>query len=179
MSDFLKRNPFKASGRGRSGFTLLELIIVCVLIGMLLVVSVPTMRNSLMDDPIRLAGRKLIGYVSGVREKAVREQQPYLLYFDLDENRLWSLPESDEKNGIKEAPDTGILQMPEDVNLRDLWSKSAGTTSRGIPELWISRQGYLDQSVIHLEDDDGEALSLLILPYIPAIEVHEGYYEAE
>jgi prepilin-type N-terminal cleavage/methylation domain-containing protein len=179
MSDFCQRNPGKVPSKRQSGFTLLELIIVCVLIGMLLVVSVPTMRNNLLDDPIRSAGRKVIGYVSGVREKAVREQQPYLLYFDLDENRLWSLPESDEKNGIKEAPDEGVLQMPEDVDLRDLWSKTIGTTSRGIPELWISRQGYLDQSIIHIEDEDGEALSLLVLPFIPVIELHEGYYEAE
>jgi prepilin-type N-terminal cleavage/methylation domain-containing protein len=179
MSDFHQRNPFIALAHRRSGFTLLELIIVCVLIGLLLVVSVPTMRNNLLDDPIRSAGRKLIGYVSGVREKAIREQQPYLLYFDIDENRLWHLPESDEKSGIKEVPDKGVLQMSADVNLRDIWSKTTGTTSRGIPELWISRQGYLDQSVIHIEDEDGEALSLLILPFIPAIEVHEGYYEAE
>jgi len=167
------------SARHERGFTLLELIIVLVLISLLMVVSVPALRNTLLSDPLRSAGRSIIGYVGGVREKAVSERQAYLLYVDLDRNRLWNVPEKDAGTGEVEAPDKGVLQMAEDVEVRDIWSKSAGTISRGVAEIWVSRQGYLDQTVIHLENGDGEALSLRLLSFLPEIEVLDGYYEPE
>ena len=174
---------FKSNGvvtvKRLSGFTLLELIIVVALIGLLLVVSVPGMRDTLFDDPLKSASRKIIGYVGGVREKAIREQQSYLLYIDIDENRLWYIQEREERPGKQEPPEEGVLQLHEDVDLRDIWAKATGTTSRGVPELWISRQGYLDQTILHLENDDGDGLSLVISPLLPGIEVQEGYYEIQ
>jgi prepilin-type N-terminal cleavage/methylation domain-containing protein len=163
----------------KSGFTLLELIIVVALIGLLLVVSVPALRDSLVNDPLKSGARKLIGYIGGVRDKAVREQQAYLVYFDLDENRIWHLPEKDAGTEEKEIPEQGVLQLPADVELRDVWMRSTGSISRGIPELWVSRQGYLDQTVLHLENSDGDALSLVVSTFLPDIEVREGYYEQE
>ena len=165
--------------RLQRGFTLLELIVVVALMGLLLVVSVPAMRNTLLDDPLQSSGRKMIGYITGVRSKAVREQVSYLLYVDLDENRLWHVKESEEKQGEQEVPEEGVLKLPEDVNLRDIWSRSGGTSGRGIREVWISRQGYLDETVLHIEDDGGESLSLLLAPFLPGVEIREGYYEVE
>jgi len=161
------------------GFTLLELIIVLVLMGLLMTVSVPALRNTFLGDPLRSAGRTLIGYIGGVREKAVSERQAYVLYIDLDRNRLWHLPEKDAGSGEAEVPEKGILEMAEDVEIRDIWSKAGGTVSRGVAEIWVSRQGYLDRTVIHLEDGDGEALSLRMLPFLPDIEVLDGYHEPE
>lgn len=171
-----KRNG-AVTAKGLSGFTLLELIIVVALIGLLLVVSVPAMRDTLFDDPLKSASRKIIGYIGGVREKAIREQQSYLLYIDIDENRLWYIQEREERPGKQEPPEKGALQLHEDVDLRDIWAKTTGTTSRGVPELWVSRQGYLDQTILHLENDDGDGLSLVISPLLPGIDVQEGYYE--
>lgn len=161
------------------GFTLLELIIVLVLIGLLLVVSIPALRDRMFDDPLRSAGRKLIGYIDGVRDKAVREQQPYVLFIDLDENRLWHLRESDLNTGEAVVPEKGVLQLSAGVELTDVWMKATGTIAIGIPELWVSRQGYLDQAVFHLESGGEETLSLRVLPFIPTVEVLDGYYEPE
>ncbi len=168
-----------ATGHRAYGFTLLELIIVVALIGLMMVVSIPAMRDTLFDDPLKAVSRKMIGYIGSVREKAIQEQQSYLIYVDIDENRLWHIKESEERSEKKEPPEKGILQLHEDVDLRDIWAKATGTTSRGIPELWISRQGYLDQTILHLENDDGDSLSLIISPLLPGIEVQEGYYEIQ
>lgn len=173
------RRPVPTARKDESGFTLLELIIVCALIGLLLAVSVPAFRGSLLNDPLKAGGRKLIGYIREVREKSVREQQSYLLFFDLDENRVYYLAESEAEKEIRELPEKNVLIMPEGVELSDIWTKSGGTAAQGVPELWISRQGYLDQSVIHLEDRDGKAISLVIAAFLPKIEVKDNYFEPE
>lgn len=179
MHLFSRKNPGAGPGSFNRGFSLLELIIVLVLIGLLLVVSVPTLRNSLIDDPLRSSGRKMIGYISGVRDKAVREQQPYLLYIDLDGNRLWYLREADVKKEEVEPPEKGLLQLDDSVKLRDVWMKATGTANRGVAEIWVSKQGYLDQTVIHLGNRDGEEVSLRVFSFLPDIKVLDGHYDPE
>lgn len=161
------------------GFTLLELIVVIFLMGLLLVVSVPALRDSLLNDPLRSAGRKLIGYIGGVRELVVRQQKPYVIYVDLDGNRLWHLPEDTEAAELDDPPEKVELELPDGVELRDLWVRSSGNIARGVHELWLSRQGYLEKCVIRLEDGDGETLSFVLQTFLPEIEVREGYYEPQ
>lgn len=166
--------------RAAPGFTLLELIIVLLLIGLLLVVSVPTLRNSLIDDPLTATARRLIGYLDGVRDLAVREQQGYLVVVDLDENRIWHHPEQTAVADRDAAPpETGVFAPAAGVRLRDIWQRGTGAVSGGTPEVWISRQGYLERTAWHLEDGDGKVLSLLVVPFLPGVEVREGYYEPE
>lgn len=172
------RGIVSGNAPGICGFTLLELIVVIALIGLLLVVSVPALRDSLLDDPLRSAGRKLIGLVGGVRELVVRQQKPHIIYIDLDGNRFWYLPEEAEDSVKDDPPEAVQLKLPGDVEVRDIWVRSAGTVSRGVYELWLSRQGYVDNTIIRLEDGDGETLSFVLQPFLPEIEIREGYYEA-
>lgn len=174
-----KRDKVTGKTSGICGFTLLELIVVIFLIGLLLVVSVPALRDNLLNDPLRSAGRKLIGYVGGVRELVVRQQKPYHIYIDLDENRLWYLPEDQAGTDQDDPPEKVQLNLPGDVELRDIWVRSSGNISRGVHELWLSRQGYVDKTVIRLEDGDGETLSFVLHPFLPEIEIREGYYEPQ
>lgn len=172
-------NDAAQAGRRDSGFTLLELIIVCALIGLLMVVSVPAFRDALLNDPLKSGGRKMIGYIQGVREKSVREHQPYLIFFDLDENRVYHMPEAEAGEEIRGFAGKNILQLPGNVEITDVWSKGRGTVDRGVTELWVSRQGYLDRSVIHLEEKGGKAISLVLETFLPRIEVKDDYFEPE
>lgn len=167
------------SSNHQDGFTLLELLVVCALIGMLLMTGVPAFREAVVDDTLRSDARKLIGYIKVVREKGVREQRSYLLYFDLAEKRVYHRLEEDKGSEENTEDEKKILRFSDNVSIRDLWTKSDGTLGSGLVELWVSRQGYLDRSVIHLENNDGEGVSLLVSPFLPDIEVRDGYYEPE
>lgn len=159
-----------------SGFTLLELIVVCVLIGIMLVVSVPSLRNTLLGDPLKTNSRKLIGLIRGVRDEAVRTQQPYYIYFDLDEHRVYHLPASADEAEKTEAPKKDVLQLSGDAQVRDIWTKAKGEVQGGIYKLWVSREGYVAPTVIHLDNDSGDSLSLVLSPFLPRIEVRDGTY---
>ncbi|SHO50888.1 prepilin-type N-terminal cleavage/methylation domain-containing protein [Desulfopila aestuarii] len=159
------------------GFTLLELIIVLMLIGLFMVVSIPALRNTLIDDPLKSTGRRLVGYIDGIRELAIREQKGYLIYIDIDGNSLRYLPESEAGKDDIEEPEKNLFSPTGDARLRSVWQKSDGSAGGGVFELWISGQGYLEKTVIHLEDDAGETLSLVVYPFLPGIEIRDGVYE--
>ena len=62
------------------GFSLFELLVVCALIGIMVALSVPSLREALFSDPLKTTARKTMGLVNGVRELALRTQQPYFLH---------------------------------------------------------------------------------------------------
>lgn len=162
-----------------SGFTLLELIIVVLLIGLFMVVAIPALRSSLIDDPLTSSGRRLIGYLGGVRDLAIREQTDHLITVDLDANRIWYGVAGEKSTEELEPPEQGVFTPVSSVRLRDIWQTSTGAVNRGVSEVWVSRQGYMAKTVIHLENSDGDTLSFIILPFLPGVEVLDGYYEPD
>ena len=166
--------------RDAGGFTLLEMLVVCAIAGMLLLAGVPAFRETVLNDPLKSSSRKMIGYIQEIRGKAAREQVAYILFFDLAEDRLYHRLESEMAQEDLEPPqDKTILAMGSGVSIRDLWTSSDGTRDSGLVELWVSRQGYVDTSVIHLQDEEGEGVSLLLSTFLPEVEVQDGFFEPE
>jgi len=174
-----KPTSARASVRVDQGFTLLELIIVLMLIGLFMVVSIPALRNTLIDDPLKSTGRRLVGYIDAVRELAVREQKGYLLYVDIAGNSLRYMPETEAGREDIDAAEKNLFTPAADVRLLSIWQKGAGSVGSGTSEVWVSGQGYLEKTVIHLEDDAGETLSFVVYPFLPGIEIRDGVYEPE
>lgn len=159
------------------GFTLLELIIVCVLIGIMLVVSVPTLRNSFIDDRLKATSRKIIGFINGVRELAVREQQSYFLNFDMTEARIWY--EKDMKAEVKEEKEEKQeLDFPAEVRISEIWTKSEGVYSDNQNRIWISPRGYMDQTILHLADETS-VISLHFSPFLESVTIYDKYTPAQ
>ncbi|MBW1635671.1 MAG: prepilin-type N-terminal cleavage/methylation domain-containing protein [Deltaproteobacteria bacterium] len=161
------------------GFTLLELIVVCVLIGIMLVVSVPTLRNAFVDDSLKATSRKIIGFVGGVRELAAREQQPYYLYFDRAEALLWY--EKDMPGDVRERKDAKEerqeLNISAGVKISEIWTESEGIYADDQNRIWISPKGYMDQTVLHLAEGD-RVISLHFFPFLHDVRIYDEYTPA-
>ena len=170
-----------------SGFTLLELIVVIALIGIMLVVSVPTLQNTLIDDRLKGTSRKIIGLVNGVRELAAREQQPYFLNIDRNENRIWyekdvevaTVGEEEETEGTVETEGRQELNIPAEVQISEIWTRSEGEYSDDQHRIWISSKGYMDQTVLHVTDDDGNVISLHFSPFLDNVRLYDEYTPAQ
>ncbi len=167
------------TGCDESAFTLFELLVVCALISVMLAVAVPTLKNSLLTDPLKTSSRQVIGLIKAVREKAVRDQQAYLITFDRTENRIWFLKES--AVGLEDAEEniTDVLHLPEPIRILDIWTRSDGKQETDRPTLWVSKQGYIDETLIHLGNDEDEVLSMLFSPFLGNVRITDKYVDLE
>jgi prepilin-type N-terminal cleavage/methylation domain-containing protein len=155
------------------GFTLIELIVVTALIGIMLSISIPSLRNSLYTDPLKATTRKVIGLVTGVRELSVRTQQPYLLHISRLENRIWYEPEIKEKEKDKLDSDIekkgdleGELLFPESVKISGIVVAKDVMASEDQTVIWIGKQGYMNDTLLRLEDAEGNHLNVQFYPFL-------------
>ena len=170
---------FLCRRRNEDAFTLIELLVVCLLISIMLVVSVPSLRDALLTDELKTTTRKIIGTVQGLREEAVRGQQPYMLYFDMEKKCIWYEKDTEiQQDGYEEKKTKTPIQVPSSVRTMDVWTKSDGKQSQGTAGLWISRQGYMDMTVIHLTDESN-TMSIFFSPFLGSIKVVDGYADLE
>ncbi len=85
---------FRADTRG---FTLLELIVVMVLIGLVAGFAVPRLGGFLAADQMKTTVRKLIGLIHRTSDLARRYQVPYLLRYDAGERCFIAVPEEERE----------------------------------------------------------------------------------
>ncbi len=175
--------------KNQRGFTLLELLIVCLLITISLALSMPTLRSSLITDQLGAGSRKVISFITSARSRAARDGVPQLISFDLSERTIWyeAVPERESLGGegktedVDEIGETGRLrsqvQLPEGIRIEEIAQAGGGDEYDPIKDgLWISKQGYMDKTFIRLSDEDNDTLYLLIMPFFFDIAVKEEFF---
>lgn len=172
-------------GDGREGgFTLMELIVVCMLIGLMLTLTVPTMRDAFIDDPLASSARKVMGYVTGLRGVAVRTQQSILVHISEQENRIWYRKDISPHTAGKEG-DVGLddelvtsakdLKLHEDVTINSVWIGGDGSVVEEQMVIWISKQGYMNHSMIQLKDNSGAELTVEFQTFIDSPSITDRF----
>ena len=153
------------------GFTLIEMIVVIFLIAIMLSLSIPSLRNTFFTDPLKATTRKIIGLVAGVRDLAVRSQQPYLLHFSRLENRIWyEKVGAGQDNKDLNNEQINQLMLPESVKITGFWMAGEDHLTEENSVVWISKQGFLDDTVIRIEDEKGNHLNVQFYPFLnPAL----------
>jgi prepilin-type N-terminal cleavage/methylation domain-containing protein len=158
------------------GFTLIELTVVVFLIGVMLAVSIPRFRYSLLTDNLKSTTRRIIGIVKGLRNEAIREQKMYLLHFDIESNQLW-IDFDDITKEEREMAQEKAFQLPVDIRIIDVWKKGKGKRVDGEVSIRFSKKGYAEQTVIHLGAEDGREFTLLLNPFLAKIKGYDKYVD--
>ena len=160
------------------GYTLIELAIVVVLIGLMLAVSIPKVRYSLLTDNLKSTTRRIIGLVKGLRDEAIREQKVYLLCFDIGSNRFWvDFDAATEEE--RELAHEKAFQLPPDIRILDIWCRGKGKKVDGEVAIRFSRKGYVEQTVIHLGAKDNREFTLVLNPFLVTIKLYDRYVDIE
>ena len=162
----------RAMPRSKEGFTLIELIVVMMLIGLMTAITVPRFRYALLTDNLKTATRKLAGIVKGLREDAIREHKTLILHFDLDANRFWidsaGMTEEEQILAREKAS-----SLPKGVRILGVWSKGKDKQVGGETAIRFNKHGYVQQSVIHLGAEDGREFTLELSPFLRRVRVVE------
>jgi prepilin-type N-terminal cleavage/methylation domain-containing protein len=157
------------------GYTLIELSVVVLLIGIMLLIAVPRVWDNLLNDDLKAVTRRLINSASELRYESVREQTDYILHIDLSHPGFWSYP-ADTTAEKRAELRKGAFRFPEGIRIVDVRQADEARRTEGEALIRFFRQGYAAPTVVHLAKDD-RAFTVILNPFIPAMTVYEKYVD--
>lgn len=163
---------------GHKGFTLIELVVVMSLIVMMIGLTMPKIRTSLLSDGLKRTALRMVGMASNLKDEAVREQRSYALHLDMARQQYWigfaAMTEEEQALALDNAE-----KLPRDVQILDVWFKEGGKVTEGEAAILFFKKGYVQPSAIHLGADDGRRFTLVLSPFVGNVKVMETYVDFE
>lgn len=171
------RAPFQdRSALGQEGFTLLEMVLVVFILGMVMAIAFPRITNVGGGD-LKVETRTLIGHIQGLYGEAALTSKRHRLVFDLDAERYWA---EVERNGEYTRVSHDFLKpvsLPVNIRLTDVITAGTGKKSEGTAYTHFYPLGRVDFTTIHLEERDGDTITLEVNPVSGKVTLLDGYVE--
>jgi prepilin-type N-terminal cleavage/methylation domain-containing protein len=140
---------------GNKGFSLLELVIVLLVIGLVAGVSYPSLRRGTTVFHLRATGRDVLNHLRYAREKAITEQKEMTVTVDRDSQTVVLADAAGE--------DRKILTLPQDVKIVEMKSVGQEITEGGLVARFLPN-GSAENAEIVLKADNGGQIRLLVDP---------------
>jgi len=160
---------------GQKGYTLIEIAVVVVLVGVILLLAVPRVQDTVTGDRMRSAVRNLAGAARELRAEAVREQVDHFLHIDLDRRVAWNTRD-DMTAEVRTVRRSQARPLPSGVRIADVALADEGKKNQGEVVIRFFRQGYVQPAAIHLTDDD-RTMTLIFQPFLSTFEVKDSYVD--
>ncbi len=129
--------------KASAGFTLLELIVVLVIVGLVSAIAAPRFVGSLTKTHLRTSVQKIASALRYARSQAVSEKKTYFAVFDFEKNGCFIEPEKseqkDDPHAEVEAEAAATEGSPE---------KKAGAKAYFLPETVRIEKGVIGEEVI-------------------------------
>lgn len=142
------------SRQPNAGFSLLELLVVLMLLAILVAVVIPSVGRGVATVKLNTSSREIAAAIRLARFKAVREQQVYLLGFDLEKNEveLSSLSSSYRK----------AFELPAGIHLRSvsLLKGTLGSDAKN-PFFYFMPNGHSQSFQLSLQNEQGRSLRVV------------------
>ena len=153
--------------RNAVGFTLLELAVVMMIMGLVIMLAIPYL-GGLGNAQLKSEARRLASRANYLYEEAAAQKVMLRLVFDLDSNGYFVMrldPFAARPAVVREGGPAGVRAiMPRGVRIRDVWVEGAGTQIRGTISCQFYPTGYVDATVVHMTDARGVVYTLTISP---------------
>ncbi len=157
---------------------MIELVVVMSLIVMMIGLTMPKIRTSLLSDGLKRTALRMVGMASNLKDEAVREQRSYALHLDMARQQYWigfaAMTEEEQALALDNAE-----KLPRDVQILDVWFKEGGKVTEGEAAILFFKKGYVQPSAIHLGADDGRRFTLVLSPFVGNVKVMETYVDFE
>lgn len=170
--------PTSTTGRlnKQAGFTLIELALVVVILGMLASLSLP-MLSGLEPDRLNATARRLSGTVKYLYNEAAMTGFEHRLIFDLDTGSYHAAQLS-ASGELQTATGLGRrYQLRDGVHIDSIYQPRLGKQVEDQVTTAILPGGWLEETIIHLRDDEDRKLTLRLVPMTGLTEIYDGYRE--
>jgi len=170
--------PTSTTGRSNNqrGFTLLELALVLLIIGLFATLTLPYV-SGVGGNQLDASARRLAGVVKYLYNEAALTGREHRLLFNLDQQGFLGQVLEDSGELVALSGSAGAKTLPSSVRFKDVRLPASGTFTEGEHSARILPVGYMDETVIHLQDQAGKMLTLHVNPYTGMTEVFDGYRE--
>jgi prepilin-type N-terminal cleavage/methylation domain-containing protein len=172
-------NKVQPSGLNR-GFTLIELMVVMLLISIVLAVVIPRFDGGPFQDPMKKFSRWMINTVRHLRSAAVQKQKIQTMVVDLGSQRIWfTSGESSADDGSEDAAvaQKNAYAIDKSMHITNIQFPKKDPVASGIVEIRFYPEGFSDQVLIHLEDNDAERRSFLLEPLLPKVKIFDTWID--
>ncbi len=159
------------------GFTLLELAVVIFIMGLMLTLALPYL-GGFREAALKSQARRLAGRATYMFDEATGHKLVLRLIFDLDNNGYAAAQLDPYAAKPVFAPDTTMsnrpVMMPAAIRIRDVTIEGIGTVNRGVVATNFYPEGYVDATVVHLEDASGDVMTLEFSPLTGQVAIVSG-----
>ena len=166
--------PARAASRG---FTLVELTLVILIMGILLALSIPKLGN-LTGHNLHVSCRRLAATMKYILHRATVRHTVYRLNYDLKTQEYWVTYRDENLEFVRDASSFARnAKLPQDVSFEDVVIVGRGKYREGEVQTHFFPKGWVDETLVHLRDGRGRQASLHILPLSARIKIYENYVE--
>jgi type II secretion system protein H len=190
-----------------AGFSLIELLIVVAILGLVAVVAVPSITNTLRFS-VQSSAREIATLIKEASNAAQITGKIYRVVYDIKNDQFWAessneqtLLKSEESEAI-EKDRSKIFDKPEDkkksgfnqdpiltkkkrtlpigVKFKDIYTEqSEEPITEGLAYTHIFPQGMTEKSLVHIEDNGKNQISLIVSNLLGRCAVEGRFIEAK
>lgn len=156
-----------------SGFTLIELTVVVLLLSVFLVISVPLFSRFGASN-LGSSAKRLSGTIKYLFNESALTGLQYRLIYNLDQGTYRAQVLERDGELVEVSGPGRQTALAGKVRFRDLQVPGRGTFTAGEVTTLVHPSGWVEETVIHLIGDTGEILTLRVMPLSGTTEMLEG-----
>ena len=164
----------KAGSSTETGFTLVELAVVIVLVGLMLGLVLPRLPG-IGENKLEATARRIAGMTRHIYNEAALTGLEHRLRIDLTQQRIEGLRLEANGELVGLTGNGRGSALPDSVRLLDVELVGLKKVTSGQLDTRFLPVGWLDETVLHLRDDNGQVLSLHLQSLTGRTETHVGY----
>ena len=153
----------------RSGFTLIELMVVIVVLSLVSLISLPLLANRGEGDE-RLKLRRIAGTVKQLYNEATLTRDEHLLTFDFSRNSLSTFRLRSSSGVIEKEPFGRELKLAP-LQMKQIDIEGKGTFRTGQVSVRVLPLGWMEQTRLLVEKESGGEMELAFSPLTGSVTI--------
>ncbi len=165
---------FNQRALDQSGFTLIELALVVLILGLMASLSMPLI-SGFESNHLNSSARRLAGTVKYLYNEAAMTGMEHRLTFELEDDsyRATNINFSGELQPLQGVG--AKKKLSSGVHFVSIYQPHRGEQTEGEVTTALLPGGWMEETIIHLQDDKENKMTLRLVPLTGLTEIYDGY----